>query len=155
MKIGLGYDVHPFCADRPLFLGGIQIPYERGLAGHSDADVLVHAICDALLGAAGMGDIGEHFPDDDPQYEGASSIDLLKEVWQRIHHCHQAIINIDATVFAEAPKLSPYKRAMRESLAKALAIPMDRVNIKATTAEGLGFIGKGQGIAAMCIVLID
>lgn len=155
MKIGLGYDVHAFATDRPLILGGIQIPCEKGLAGHSDADVLVHAICDALLGAAGIGDIGEHFPDDDPQFKDAFSIDLLKEAWHRINRYHQAIINIDATVFAEAPKLSPHKPAMRDKLSAALAIPLDRINIKATTTEGLGFIGEGLGIAAMCVVLID
>lgn len=155
MKIGLGYDVHPVTADRPLILGGIQIPSEKGLAGHSDADVLVHAICDALLGAAGMGDIGEHFPDDEPRYKDAFSIDLLKETWRRIGQHYQAIINIDATIFAEAPKLSSYKQAMRSKLAESLAVPTDRINIKATTSEGLGFIGEGLGIAAMCVVLID
>ncbi|MBS3757981.1 MAG: 2-C-methyl-D-erythritol 2,4-cyclodiphosphate synthase [Desulfobacterales bacterium] len=155
MKIGLGYDVHPFTADRPLFLGGVRIPYEKGLAGHSDADVLVHAICDALLGAAGMGDIGEHFPDDDPRYKDAFSIDLLREAWRRIRRYHPTVINIDATVFAEAPKLGPYKQAMLNSLAEALTVSTDRINIKATTSEGLGFIGEGLGIAAMCVVLID
>jgi len=155
MKIGLGYDVHAFAADRPLILGGIQIPCEKGLAGHSDADVLVHAICDALLGAAGMGDIGEHFPDGDPKFKDAFSVDLLKETWHRVNRLYQAIINIDATVFAETPKLSPYKPAMRDKLSAALAIPSDRINIKATTTEGLGFVGEGLGIAAMCVVLID
>jgi len=155
MKIGLGYDVHAFTKDRPLILGGVEIPYGRGLAGHSDADVLTHAVCDALLGAAGMGDIGEHFPDTDPRYKDASSLDLLEEIWRRIHLHHQTIINMDATIFAQAPKLSPYKAAMRAQLAAVLKIPADRVNIKATTTEGLGFIGNGEGIAAMCIVLID
>jgi len=155
VKIGLGYDVHPFTADRPLFLGGVRIPYEKGLAGHSDADVLVHAICDALLGAAGMGDIGKHFPDDDPRYKDAFSIDLLREAWRRIRRYHPTVINTVATVFAAAPKLGPYKQAMLNSLAEALTVSTDRINIKATTSEGLGFIGEGLGIAAMCVVLID
>ncbi|MDZ7830533.1 MAG: 2-C-methyl-D-erythritol 2,4-cyclodiphosphate synthase [Desulfobacterales bacterium] len=155
MKIGLGYDVHAFAVGRPLILGGIKIPYDKGLAGHSDADVLVHAVCDALLGAAGMGDIGEHFPDSDSRYKDADSLNLLKETWRRIHPHHQTIINMDATIFAQAPKLSPYKTAMREKLAEVLALPADRINIKATTTERLGFIGKGEGIAAMCVVLID
>ena len=155
MKIGLGYDVHAFAPNRPLILGGIQIPYDQGLAGHSDADVLVHAICDALLGAAGMGDIGELFPDNDPQYKDAFSIDLLKETWRLIKQNHQEIINLDATVFAETPKLTVHKLAMRQKLSEALGIPTDRINIKATTTEGLGHIGEGAGIAAMCIVMID
>lgn len=151
----MGYDVHAFAVGRPLILGGIKIPYDKGLAGHSDADVLVHAVCDALLGAAGMGDIGEHFPDSDSRYKDADSLNLLKETWRRIHPHHQTIINMDATIFAQAPKLSPYKTAMREKLAEVLALPADRINIKATTTERLGFIGKGEGIAAMCVVLID
>ena len=155
MKIGVGYDIHAFAEDRPLILGGVQIPFDRGLTGHSDADVLVHAVCDALLGAAGMGDIGEHFPETDPQYKNADSLNLLKAVWQIIYSHHQAIINMDATLFAQAPRLSPYKAAMREQLAAALNIPVDRINIKATTTEGLGFIGRGEGIAAMCVALID
>ncbi|MFP4533360.1 MAG: 2-C-methyl-D-erythritol 2,4-cyclodiphosphate synthase [Desulfobacterales bacterium] len=155
MKIGLGYDVHAFAVGRPLIVGGIKIPYDKGLAGHSDADVLVHAVCDALLGAAGMGDIGEHFPDSDSRYKDVNSLYLLKETWRRIHPHHQTIINMDATIFAQAPKLSPYKTAMREKVAEVLALPADRINIKATTTERLGFIGKGEGLAAMCIVLID
>ena len=155
MKIGLGYDVHAFAEDRRLILGGVEIPYDRGLAGHSDADVLTHAVCDALLGAAGMGDIGEHFPDTDPRYKDANSLDLLKETWRRIHPHHQTIINMDATIFAQAPKLSSYKAAMRAQLAAVLNIPADRVNIKATTTERLGSIGRGEGIAAMCVALID
>jgi len=155
MKIGLGYDVHAFAKDRLLIVGGVEIPYDRGLAGHSDADVLTHAVCDALLGAAGMGDIGEHFPDTDPRYKDASSLDLLEETWRRIHPHYQTIINMDATIFAQAPKLSPYKAAMRAQLAAVLNIPADRINIKATTTERLGFIGRGEGIAAMCVALID
>ena len=155
MKIGLGYDVHAFTRNRPLILGGVEIPYDKGLSGHSDADVLVHAACDALLGAAGMGDIGEHFPDTDPQYKNANSLDLLKATWQLIYPRYQTIVNMDATIFAQAPRLSPYKAAMRDRLAAVLAIPADRINIKATTTEGLGFIGRGEGIAAMCTALID
>ncbi len=155
MKIGIGYDVHQLVAGRPLILGGIEIPYEFGLAGHSDADVLVHALCDALFGAAGMGDIGEHFPDHDPRYKDAASLDLLKETWQRVGRYYKTIVNADAIVFAQAPKLSPYKAAMREKIARTLTIFPDRINIKATTTEGLGFIGKGHGMAAMCVVLID
>lgn len=155
MKIGLGYDIHAFAINRPLILGGVKIPYDKGLAGHSDADVLVHAVCDALLGAAGMGDIGEHFPDSDSRYKDANSLNLLKETWRRIQPHHQAIINMDATIFAQAPKLSPYKTAMREKLAEVLATSADQINVKATTTEGLGFIGRGEGIAAMCVALID
>lgn len=155
MKIGLGYDVHAFTKDRPLILGGVEIPYDKGLSGHSDADVLVHAACDALLGAAGMGDIGEHFPDTDPRYKNANSLDLLKAAWQLIYPRYQTIVNMDATIFAQAPRLSPYKAAMGDRLAAVLAIPADRINIKATTTEGLGFIGRGEGIAAMCAALID
>jgi len=155
MKIGLGYDVHAFTQNRPLILGGVEIPYDRGLSGHSDADVLVHAVCDALLGAAGMGDIGEHFPDTDPQYKNANSLDLLKAAWQLIYPRYQTIVNMDATIFAQAPRLTPYKAAMRDRLAAVLGIPADRINIKATTTEGLGFIGRGEGIAAMCAALID
>jgi 2-C-methyl-D-erythritol 2,4-cyclodiphosphate synthase len=155
MKTGIGYDVHAFTAGRPLILGGVEIPFDKGLAGHSDADVLLHALCDALLGAAGLGDIGEHFPDTDPRYAGADSLDLLKEAWRRVSGKHTSIVNLDATVFAEAPKIGPYKAAMRQRIAEALSIPPERINIKATTFEGLGFIGAGRGIAAMCVVLID
>ena len=154
MKIGLGYDVHALVPNRPLILGGIEIPYKMGLEGHSDADVLVHAVCDALLGAGGMGDIGDHFPDQAPCYKDADSIELLKQTWEWVSRDHPALINLDATVFAEAPKLSPYKPAMREKLSSALAVSPDCINIKATTTEGLGFIGAGRGIAAMCIVLL-
>lgn len=155
MKVGMGWDVHRLAPGRPLILGGIEIPYEKGLVGHSDADVLVHAICDALLGAAGMGDIGEHFPDDDPRFQGVSSIVLLQQVLQMMNTRHSGISNIDATLFAQAPRLSPYKAAMREKLAEVLSVSREQVNIKATTTEGLGYIGEGLGIAAMCIALID
>lgn len=154
MKIGLGYDVHALVPGRPLILGGIAIPFEKGLQGHSDADVLVHAVCDALLGAAAMGDIGEHFPDQDPRYKDADSIGLLKKTWEMVSQEYPSIQNLDATVFAEAPKLGPYKAAMREKLAEALCVAPACINIKATTMEGLGFIGTGSGMAAMCVVLI-
>lgn len=154
MKIGLGYDVHALVPGRSLILGGIEIPFEKGLQGHSDADVLVHAVCDALLGAAGMGDIGEHFPDQDPRYKDADSIGLLKQTWEMVSRAYPSIINLDATVFAEAPKLGPYKAAMREKLSETLSVVPASINIKATTMEGLGFIGTGSGMAAMCVVLI-
>lgn len=155
MKVGMGWDVHRLAPGRPLILGGIEIPYEKGLVGHSDADVLVHAVCDALLGAAGMGDIGEHFPDDDPRFQGVSSIVLLQQVLEMLNGRHSGIGNIDATLFAQAPRLSPYKAAMQEKLAEVLSVSREQVNIKATTTEGLGYIGEGLGIAAMCIALID
>lgn len=155
MRIGLGYDLHPLVTGRPLILGGVQIPYEKGLSGHSDADVLVHALCDALLGAACMGDIGELFPDTDPTYKNACSIDLLAETWRRVSRVCPGIANLDATVFAEAPKLGPYKEAIRRKLAGTLGTDPARINIKATTMEGLGEIGEGRAMAAMCVVLID
>jgi 2-C-methyl-D-erythritol 2,4-cyclodiphosphate synthase len=155
MRIGQGYDVHRLVHGRPLFLGGVQIPFERGLAGHSDADVLLHAICDAILGAAGKGDIGRHFPDTDPAYKDICSIELLKETWKIVRPHYSSIINIDTIIFAEAPKISSYADKMKASIASALSIYSDQVNIKATTTEGLGFVGRGEGIAAMCVVLID
>jgi 2-C-methyl-D-erythritol 2,4-cyclodiphosphate synthase len=155
MRIGQGYDVHRLVHGRPLFLGGVKIPFERGLDGHSDADVLLHAVCDAILGAAGKGDIGRHFPDTDPAYKGICSIELLKETWKIVLPHYSSIINIDTTIFAEAPKISPYADKMKASIASALSIYSDQVNIKATTTEGLGFVGRGEGIAAMCVVLID
>ena len=155
MRIGKGYDGHRLVAGRKLVLGGITIPYEKGLFGHSDADVLLHAICDALLGAAGLGDIGQHFPDSDPAYKNICSLKLLTETVDKLKAGGFAVINIDTTVFAQAPKLSPYKAAMRKTIAQALGIASERVNIKATTTEGLGFVGKGEGIAAECVVLIE
>ncbi|MFO7839362.1 MAG: 2-C-methyl-D-erythritol 2,4-cyclodiphosphate synthase [Desulfosalsimonadaceae bacterium] len=155
MKVGMGWDVHRLATGRPLILGGIEIPYEMGLVGHSDADVLLHAVCDALLGAAGMGDIGEHFSDDDPRFKDVSSIVLLQQVL-KIVSVHQFVIgNVDATLFAQAPRLTPYKAAMRAKLAEVLSVSPGQINIKATTTEGLGYIGEGLGIAAMCIALID
>jgi len=154
-RVGFGYDIHRLVENRKLILGGVTIPFPKGLQGHSDADVVCHAIADALLGAAAKGDIGEHFPDTDPQYKNANSLDLLKAAWQLIYPRYQTIVNMDATIFAQAPRLTPYKAAMRDRLAAVLGIPADRINIKATTTEGLGFIGRGEGIAAMCAALID
>ena len=155
MRIGIGYDVHRLVPGRSLIIGGVTIPYEKGLDGHSDADVLLHAICDSILGAAGMGDIGIHFPDKDPLYKNISSIKLLSKTWDMVKNNYESIINIDTTIFAEAPKLSPYADSMKQIIAQTLATSADRVNIKATTTEGLGFIGKKEGIAAMSVVLID
>ncbi|MCP4689407.1 MAG: 2-C-methyl-D-erythritol 2,4-cyclodiphosphate synthase [Desulfobacterales bacterium] len=154
MRIGMGYDVHRLVSGRRLVLGGVEIPFEKGLLGHSDADALLHAVCDALLGAAGLGDIGEHFPDTDPAFKGISSMKLLARTFERVKSGF-SVVNLDATVFAEAPKLSPYKKEMRENIAGVLEIALDRVNIKATTSEGLGMIGKGEGIGAMCVALLD
>ena len=155
MRIGSGYDVHRLVPDRDLILGGVKIPYEKGLLGHSDADVLLHAIMDALLGAAALGDIGRHFPDTDPAYKGASSIELLKRVKQLLEDKLYFIGNIDATIIAQKPKLAPYIPEMIKNIASALEIDEDRVNVKATTEEGLGFTGEGLGIAANAICLLD
>jgi len=154
MRIGQGYDIHRLVPGRPLVLGGETIPYEKGLLGHSDADVLVHAACDAFLGAAGMGDIGELFPDTDSQYRDAYSIELLGAVYRRISR-YWRLVNLDATIFAQEPKLSPYKPQMAANLAACMAVTHERINIKATTTEGLGVIGSGDGIAAMCIVMLE
>jgi len=155
MRVGIGYDVHRLAVGRKLFLGGVHIPFEKGLAGHSDADVLTHAFCDALLGAAGLGDIGRHFPDNDPAYNGISSLILLEKVCRMIDGRGYRIVNADATVFAEAPKLSPYREKIQEKLCQSAGVASGRMNVKATTAEGLGHIGKGEGIGAMCIVLLQ
>lgn len=154
-RIGQGYDVHRLVEDRDLILGGINIPYEKGLLGHSDADVLVHAIMDALLGALALGDIGKHFPDTDPRYKGADSVELLKHVADIIEEKGYKIGNIDATVIAQAPKLSPYISKMKDRLCEVLGINDNQLNIKATTEEKLGFTGDGSGISsqAVCIVL--
>lgn len=151
----MGYDVHRLVVKRKLVLGGITIPYEKGLSGHSDADVLVHAICDALLGAASLGDIGLHFPDSDPEFEDIYSIELLERSYAMVRKKGFTLVNLDATVFAQAPKLSPYREAMQNKLAQTIKVEPNRVNIKATTTEGLGMIGKGEGIGAMGIVLLD
>ena len=154
MRIGQGYDVHRLVEDRRLILGGVEIPYEKGLLGHSDADVLLHALMDALLGAAALGDIGQHFPDKDPQYEGADSMELLSRVCALLRQKGYRVGNCDCTVIAQRPKLAPYIPAMRESIAGALGVPTDRVSVKATTEEGLGFTGEGAGIAAQAIALL-
>jgi len=154
IRIGHGFDVHGFCEGRKLILGGIEIPYERGLAGHSDADVLIHAICDALLGAAGLGDIGYHFPDTDSQYAGIDSAKLLVSVMVSLRKKGWRVGNIDATVIAQAPKLAPYIESMRTRLAEVIGIAVEDVNIKATTTEKLGFTGRGEGIAAQAVVLL-
>ena len=155
LRIGHGYDVHRLVEGRPLILGGMAVPYEKGLDGHSDADVLLHAIMDALLGAAALGDIGRHFPDSDPAYAGVSSMVLLKSVGGILKHAGYAVVNIDATVLAQAPKLAPYIEEMRRRIAEALGIDYDRVSVKATTEEGLGFTGEGRGIAAHAVALIE
>ena len=155
LRIGHGYDVHRLVEGRPLILGGLAVPYEKGLDGHSDADVLLHAIMDALLGAAALGDIGRHFPDSDPAYAGVSSMVLLKSVGGILKHAGYAVVNIDATVLAQAPKLAPYIEEMRRRIAEALGINYDRVSVKATTEEGLGFTGEGMGIAAHAVALIE
>ncbi len=155
MRIGMGYDVHRLVENRKLVLGGVEIPFEKGLLGHSDADVLVHAVMDALLGAAALGDIGKHFPDTDEQYRGISSIVLLRRVAELLEEKCFVIENIDATVIAQRPKLLPYMEQMRENIAESLSLTKDRVNIKATTEEGLGFTGNGQGISAQAICLLQ
>ena len=155
MRIGMGYDVHRLTEDRKLILGGVYIPYEKGLLGHSDADVLLHAIMDALLGAAALGDIGKHFPDTDPAYKGISSVELLKHVGGLLAEHGYRIGNIDATIIAQRPKMAPHIQAMRENTAKALNIDVDQINIKATTEEGLGFTGEGLGIASNAICMIE
>lgn len=154
MRVGIGYDVHRLGPGRPLVLGGVEIPFEKGLLGHSDADVLTHAVCDALLGAAALGDIGTHFPDSDERYRGISSLLLLEKVAALIRDKGYAVHNIDATVMAEAPRLAAYRDAMRERIGQALCVSEDAVSVKATTTEGLGFVGKGKGIAAMCIATL-
>ena len=155
MRVGMGYDVHRLVEGRDLILGGVKIPYEKGLLGHSDADVLLHAIMDALLGAAALGDIGKHFPDSDEAYKGVSSIKLLEKVGELLEEHFYFIGNIDATVIAQRPKLAPYREEMRENVAKALGISVDQVSIKATTEEGLGFTGTGEGISAQAIALLE
>lgn len=154
MRIGMGYDVHRLVEDRPLILGGVTIPYERGLLGHSDADVLIHAVMDGLLGAAAMGDIGRHFPDSDPEYKGISSMKLLKKVGELLEENAFLIENIDATIIAQEPKMRPYIEQMRENMSKELGIEVSQINIKATTEEGLGFTGKGEGISSQAICLL-
>lgn len=155
MRIGHGYDVHRLTQGRKLIVGGVEIPYEKGLQGHSDADVLLHAICDALLGAAAMGDIGGMFPDTDPQYKGADSWFLLKTVVQAVGTKGYRVGNIDATVIAQAPKLKPYVSSMRKRIAYACGVDVDTISVKATTEEHLGFTGSGEGIAAHAVCLLE
>ena len=155
MRIGQGYDVHRLTEGRDLILGGVKIPYDKGLLGHSDADVLVHAVMDALLGAAALGDIGEHFPDTDPAYKGISSIELLRHVGKLLEENCYIIENIDATIIAQKPKMAPHIPQMRKNLAQAMGVEEDRINIKATTEEGLGFTGRGEGIASQAICLLE
>ncbi len=154
MRVGIGYDVHKMVADRPLILGGVAIPYEKGLLGHSDADVLVHAVMDALLGAAGLGDIGRHFPDSDIKYKGISSLVLLARVKELLVEEGFEIINVDSVIVAQAPKLAPHIGKMALLLAETLGAAAGRVNVKATTTEGLGFTGAGDGIAAYAVALL-
>jgi 2-C-methyl-D-erythritol 2,4-cyclodiphosphate synthase len=155
MRIGHGYDVHRLVQGRKLILGGVDIPYEKGLLGHSDADVLLHAIMDSLLGAAALGDIGKHFPDNDPAYSGADSLELTKKVASLLYKNGYSIINVDSTVIAEAPKLAPHITAMRKNIADALGTDIDNISVKATTEEKLGFTGDGSGISAHAVCLIQ
>ena len=155
LRIGHGYDVHAFAENRKCIIGGVDIPCEKGLLGHSDADVLLHAISDSLLGAAALGDIGKHFPDTDPAYKGADSLVLLQNVVGLIHSKGYKVNNIDATIIAQAPKMAPYINQMRENIAQALQVEIDCVNVKATTEEKLGFTGRKEGISAHCVCLIE
>lgn len=155
MRIGMGYDVHRLVPGRDLILGGVTMDYEMGLLGHSDADVLLHAIMDALLGAAALGDIGKHFPDTDPAYKGASSIRLMEHVRELIRREGFSVENVDATIIAERPKMRPYIDQMRENIARALDVELSRINVKATTEEGLGFTGTGEGISAQAVCLLS
>lgn len=154
MRVGLGYDVHKLVLDRPLIMGGVEIPFEKGLLGHSDADVLIHAIMDSIPGAAALGDIGNHFPDTDSKYKNISSLELLKHVKSLIEDNGFSIGNIDATIIAQKPKMSPHIQKMRENISSILGIELDQINIKATTEEGLGFTGSGCGISAQSIALL-
>jgi 2-C-methyl-D-erythritol 2,4-cyclodiphosphate synthase len=155
MRAGLGYDVHRLIQGRRLVLGGVVIPFDKGLLGHSDADVLLHALCDALLGAAGLGDIGQHFPDTEPEFEGISSMELLARTFQLVRAKGLCVNNVDATILAEAPRLDPHRSAMEANIASVLKLEPVDVNIKATTMERLGPIGQGEAIAAMCVVTLE
>ena len=155
MRVGIGYDVHKLVEDRDLIIGGVKIPYEKGLLGHSDADVLLHAISDAILGAAALGDIGLHFPDTDEIFKGADSLKLLNETGKLIKAEGYSVVNIDATIIAQAPKMRPHIDSMRKNIADALEIDINQVNVKASTEEGLGFTGAGLGIASNAIAMID
>lgn len=155
MRVGMGYDVHKLTKDRDLILGGVTIPWEKGLLGHSDADVLIHAIMDALLGAAALGDIGKHFPDTDPAYKGISSVKLLSHVMELLKSNGFSVGNVDAVIIAQKPKMAPHIPQMKRNLAEAMGIPENRVNIKATTEEGLGFTGREEGIASQAVCLLE
>ena len=155
MRIGMGYDVHRLVPERDLILGGVKIDYELGLLGHSDADVLLHAVMDALLGAAALGDIGKHVPATDPRYKGADSIRLLEAVRELVKKEGYSVGNVDATIIAQQPKMRPHIERMRENIAKALETPVSRINVKATTEEGLGFTGNGEGISAQAVCLLE
>ena len=155
MRIGQGYDVHPLAAGRKLVIGGVEIAHHKGLQGHSDADVLLHAICDALLGAAGLGDIGRHYPDSDPQYSEIDSRMLLRDVAKKLAALKLKVVNVDATIIAEAPRMAPHMPRMIGNIAADLGVQPAAVNIKATTTERLGFVGRGEGIAAQAVVLVD
>ncbi len=155
MRIGQGFDVHALAAGRRLVIGGVEIAHDKGLAGHSVADVLLHAICDALLGAAALGDIGKHFPDTDPRYRGIDSRELLRHVAKLLRDLGLRVVNVDATIIAEAPRMAPHIAAMVANIAADLAVPRNAVNVKATTTEKLGFIGRGEGIAAQAICLVE
>jgi 2-C-methyl-D-erythritol 2,4-cyclodiphosphate synthase len=155
VRTGLGYDCHRFEGGRPLVLGGVEVPAERGLLGHSDADVLTHAVIDALLGAAALGDIGQHFPDTDERYRDSDSIELLGAVCSLLAGRGLAVVNVDATVIIEAPKLAPYRERMRGRLAEAIGVDVDRVSVKATRGEGMGFVGRGEGAAALAIATLE
>lgn len=155
MRIGHGYDVHKLVEGRDLIIGGVKIPYEKGLLGHSDADVLLHAVSDSLLGAAAMGDIGGMFPDNDPQFLDADSLVLLRRVFERLRESGYKVINVDATIIAQRPKMKPYIPEMRMNIAAALSTSIDNISVKATTEEEMGFTGKGEGISAHCVCLID
>jgi 2-C-methyl-D-erythritol 2,4-cyclodiphosphate synthase len=155
MRIGIGYDIHRLVEGRKLILGGVTIPFKKGLLGHSDADVLIHAVCDALLGAAGLGDIGLHFPDTDPKLKGISSMIILSETNNLLKAKGFTVINLDSTIMAEEPKITPFRTTIQKNIARTIEIEPECVNVKATTLETLGMIGKGEGIAALCIALIE
>ncbi len=154
MRIGFGYDIHPFVENRPLILGGVRIPYEKGLSGHSDADVIAHAVADSLLGAAGLGDIGEHFPDTEKKYENYNSMLFLQEIEKKVYFEKLEIVNIDISVVLEAPKIAPFKEEISRNIAKSLFLKPFQVNTKATRGEGLGFIGRGEGVVCYAISLL-
>ncbi|MCS6790150.1 MAG: 2-C-methyl-D-erythritol 2,4-cyclodiphosphate synthase [Bacteroidia bacterium] len=155
IRIGLGYDIHKYTPTRPLKIGGVEIPYAQGLDGHSDADVLLHALCDALLGALGWGDIGQLFPPGDPRYAGADSRELVKEIFEKVEKAGWQVVNVDSVIIAQKPRLSPYYQAMRDSIASLLKVSPEVVSIKATTPEKMGALGREEGMAAYCVVLLE